>query len=54
MVEGMKYEQILPSILILIDVAAASVYLCKWNLWHFGYWMAAAVLTTCVTFGMKA
>ena len=49
----MKSEQILPTVLILIDVGAAAVYAFKGQWWHVGYWAAAAFLSFCVTFGMK-
>jgi hypothetical protein len=39
-----------PSLLILIDLAAAAVYLSHGDLKHTIYWIAAATLTACVTF----
>ena len=46
----MRTEQIFPSILIALDVAAALVYAFKAD-WRMAiYWLAAATLTACVTF----
>lgn len=47
----MKPEQILPTVLIAIDIGAGLVYLMRGNLRLFVYWLAAATLTACVTFG---
>lgn len=47
----MKVDQILPTVLITIDIAAGLVYLLRGNLRLFVYWVAAATLTACVTFG---
>lgn len=42
--------KILPSLLILINLVAASIYFYD-NDWRKGiYWISAAVLTSCVTF----
>lgn len=49
----MKIEQILPVILIIIDVASAVPYLVKGNIGQAVYWAAAAVLNIAVTFLMK-
>jgi hypothetical protein len=46
----MKKEQVLPSILILIDIAAAMGYIPSNNFRMVIYWLAAAALTTTVTF----
>ena len=46
----MKYTQILPSILILIDVGTAFVYAFAHDFRHALYWLAAATLTATVTF----
>jgi hypothetical protein len=46
----MTREQILPTVLIIIDIGAALVYI-PGNWWKAGYWFSAAVLTICVTFG---
>lgn len=43
-------RQFFPLVLILLDLAAAVVYLCYGNWRMFVYWVAAAVLTTVVTF----
>jgi hypothetical protein len=45
----MRREQILPTVLIVIDVAAALGYLPTGNWRMVGYWVAAAVLTACVS-----
>ena len=42
--------KLFPTILIVLDIAAALVYLSKGDFRHFGYWMSAAVLTVCVTY----
>lgn len=47
----MKVEQILPTVLMSIDIAAGLVYLVRCNVRLFVYWVAAATLTACVTFG---
>lgn len=47
----MKAEQILPTVLMSIDIAAGLVYLVRGNVRLFVYWVAAATLTACVTFG---
>ena len=46
----MKVEQILPTVLIVIDVGAACVYLYQGDLRKTIYWLAAATLTAAVTF----
>ncbi len=46
----MTKVQILPSILILIDLASAAVYLCGGDWRKVTYWTAAAALTFVVTF----
>lgn len=43
-------KQIFPLVLILLDLAASIVYLYYGNWRMFIYWLAAAVLTTVVTF----
>jgi len=46
----MTRSQIFPSILIVLDLCAAFVYGLDGN-WRLSiYWLAAAVLTVCVTF----
>jgi hypothetical protein len=47
---NVKHNQILPLVLIIIDLGAALVYLNDGNLRKFVYWVAAAALTTVVTF----
>lgn len=44
----MTRQQILPTVLIAIDICAALGYLGDWR--KMGYWAAAAVLTYCVTY----
>ena len=46
----MKLEQILPTILIVIDIGAAAVYLYQGDVRKTIYWLAAATLTAVVTF----
>ena len=46
----MRSEYIFPSILIALDCAAALVYAVKFDFRMALYWLAAATLTTCVTF----
>lgn len=46
----MKPQLIFPTILILLDFGAGIVYLANGNIKMFIYWIAAAVLTICVTF----
>lgn len=46
----MRYTQILPSVLIVIDVAAALVYAFANDFKHALYWLSAATLTATVTF----
>lgn len=43
-------EKVFPTVLIVADVAAAIVYLCGGNVKMTIYWLAAATLTTCVTY----
>lgn len=44
-----SYEKIIPLILIVLDFLAAIVYLSKYDLKRSIYWVAAGVLTICVT-----
>lgn len=46
----MRTEQIFPSILIALDVAAALVYAAHGDWRRLIYWLAAATLTATVTF----
>jgi hypothetical protein len=39
-----------PTILIALDLLAASVYLYEKDIRHFIYWIAAAILTATVTY----
>lgn len=43
-------RQLLPLVLIIIDLGAAFVYLAYGDWRRFVYWVAAAVLTAAVTF----
>ena len=43
-------EQILPTILIIIDVVFSFIYLSEGELRRFFYWMFAAGITASVTF----
>ena len=44
------YTKIFPATLIIIDIAAAAVYLCHGDIKRAIYWAAAAILTATVTF----
>ena len=46
----MDKSKIFPAILILLDVLAAIGYIPNGDYRHVIYWIAAAVLTACVTF----
>ena len=46
----MKTTQILPSVLMGIDIAAGIVCACHGDVRRAVYWLAAAVLTATVTF----
>ena len=46
----MKVSQILPCVLMSIDIGAGIVYACHGDWRRFVYWVAAAVLTATVTF----
>ena len=45
----MPTEKIFPTCLIVLDVCAAIAYIPKHDWRHVVYWLAAATLTTCVT-----
>jgi hypothetical protein len=45
----MPREKIFPTILIVLDVAAACGYIPEGNWRMITYWLAAAILTFCVT-----
>jgi len=42
--------KIFPCVLMILDIAAAIVYFCHKDPKHGIYWVAAAILTGCVTF----
>lgn len=46
----MKFVQFFPTVMIVLDLCASAVYLQHNDLRHTIYWIAAAVLTTCVTY----
>jgi hypothetical protein len=46
----MTRAQILPSLLIVLDLGAAAVWAVDADWRRATYWIAAAVLTACVTF----
>lgn len=48
--QKMKSEYIFPTILIALDVCAAMPYAIKCNWRMMIYWLAAAMLTACVTY----
>ena len=43
-------QKFFPTILIVLDVCAAVAYLPPGDWRHVIYWLAAAILTTCVTY----
>lgn len=45
-----KPEQVLPTLMIVLDAVASVVYAAKSDVRHAIYWAAAAVLTASVTF----
>jgi hypothetical protein len=46
----MRYEKLFPTLLIILDVCAAIGYVPSGDWRRVIYWLAAAVLTTCVTY----
>ena len=46
----MKYEKLFPTLLIILDIFAAVGYIPVGDWRKVVYWLAAAVLTTCVTY----
>lgn len=46
----MTRGQLLPTLLIIIDIGAAAVYATELNWQQVTYWLAAAILTFAVTF----
>lgn len=45
----MNYEKLFPTLLIILDICAALAYVPTGDWRKFIYWIAAATLTTCVT-----
>ncbi|KKM67863.1 hypothetical protein LCGC14_1466830 [marine sediment metagenome] len=43
-------EKIFPTILIILDMAAACVYATKGDVRRVVYWLAAAILTAAITY----
>ncbi len=43
-------EKVFPTILIILDIAAAIVYATKGDVRKIVYWLAAAVLTVAITY----
>lgn len=46
----MKLEKLFPTLLIVLDICAALAYMPAGDWRRIVYWLAAAVLTACVTF----
>ncbi len=46
----MILTKLFPSVLIVLDLCAAAVYLYDMDIRRTLYWVAAAVLTACVTY----
>jgi hypothetical protein len=46
----MRFEKLFPTLLIVLDICAAITYVPSGDWRRVIYWLAAAVLTTCVTF----
>jgi hypothetical protein len=46
--------RLFPTMMVIQDLLAAVAYARHGMWWHTGYWIAAAVLTTCVTYGMQS
>lgn len=42
--------KLFPTVLIILDLCAAITYLCNGDIKKVIYWLAAAVLTICVTY----
>jgi hypothetical protein len=47
---GIDYEQIVPIVLIILDIISASLYAINGDVRHTIYWLSAAILTASVTF----
>lgn len=45
----MRYEKLFPTLLIILDVCAAIAYIPHEDWRKVVYWLAAAILTACVT-----
>ena len=45
----MSYDKVFPTILIVLDIGAAITYATNLNWRMTVYWLAAAILTICVT-----
>ena len=46
----MRYEKLFPTLLIILDICAAITYMPAGDWRRVIYWLAAAVLTACVTY----
>ncbi|NLW83937.1 MAG: hypothetical protein GXY41_05980 [Phycisphaerae bacterium] len=46
----MRYEKLFPTLLIVLDICAAIGYVPSGDWRKVIYWLAAAILTTCVTY----
>lgn len=46
----MRFEKLFPTLLIILDICAAMAYVPSNDWRRVIYWLAAAVLTTCVTY----
>lgn len=46
----MRHEKLFPTLLIVLDVCAAIGYVPSGDWRKVIYWLAAAILTTCVTY----
>lgn len=53
LLERIDVRWVFPCISITINVGAVLVHLWKRDLWGAGYWLFAAGITTCATFGRK-
>lgn len=50
---GFDSRWFFPCLSIAINVGAVIVHISKRDLWGAGYWLFAAGITTCATFGRK-
>lgn len=46
----MRYEKLFPTLLIILDICAACAYIPTGDWRKVAYWLAAAILTFCVTY----